>query len=153
MFWLRKMRDALRLQLMQYLNYESRAVRFWGLLDGVPMSSPGPLMDHIALGNTQNQLEAFFDSALESYSRSVRVVWLSDTHALGLLYKLSSAELDRLKMSDSMGEHTAYIRIEPDKTRDIFRDWTDTRLQEVRIWLFRVEIPQVDAAGRRLLSI
>lgn len=152
-FWLRKMRDALRLQLMQYLNYESRAVRFWGLLDNIPMSSPGPLMDHIALGNTQNQLEAFFDSALEYYSRSVRVIWPSDTHALGLLYKLSSAELDRLKTSDNMGEHTAYIRFEPDKTTDIFRDWIDIRLQEVRIWLFGVEIPQADAAGRKLLSI
>ncbi|KAL3468737.1 hypothetical protein BJX99DRAFT_265867 [Aspergillus californicus] len=152
-FWLRKMRDALRLQLMQYLNYESRAIRFWGLLDKIPMSSPSPLMDHIALGHTQNQLEAFFDSALEYYSRSVRIVWPYDTHALGLLYKLSSADINLLKISDNAGDHTAYIRIDPHKTTEIFRDWVDIRLQEVRIWLFGVEIPQADAAGRKLLSI
>ncbi|KAL2815224.1 hypothetical protein BDW59DRAFT_166897 [Aspergillus cavernicola] len=131
-FWLRKMRDSLRLQLMGYMNYESRAIRFWGLLDDIPMSSPGPLMDHIALGNTQSQLKSFFDTALEYYRRSMRVIWPADPHALGLLYKLS---------------------IDPDKTGDIFRDWVDIRLQEMRIWLFGAELRQADAAGRKLLFI
>ncbi|KAE8154619.1 hypothetical protein BDV25DRAFT_135787 [Aspergillus avenaceus] len=151
-FWMRRMRDSLRLRLMQYLNYESRAIRYWGLLDEVPFSDPGPLQGYAALGYQQTQLEGLFNNALEFYTRSVRDIWPADPSALGLVYKLTDEQKNLLQTQSTTGDYTTFVTVDPDRTANIFRDWVDIRLEEVRVWLFGVKLPDSDPAGRKLLS-
>ncbi|KAE8384360.1 hypothetical protein BDV23DRAFT_189285 [Aspergillus alliaceus] len=98
------------------------------------------------------ELEALFNGTLEFYSRNVRDIWPANPDILGLVYGLR-AERRQLMTPSSPGDYTAFVSVDPEKTRDVFRDWIYIRLQEVHVWLFGVEIPKPDPAGRRLLSI
>lgn len=55
-YWLRKARDGLRLMVMQNLNYQGRAIRYWGLRDNVAMLNAQPLRDAVFLRVQQEQL-------------------------------------------------------------------------------------------------
>ncbi|KAH8689861.1 hypothetical protein BGW36DRAFT_329197 [Talaromyces proteolyticus] len=152
-FWLRKMRDALRLRLLQYLNYESRAIKYWGLFDNLPSSLPGPLIDHIALGNQQQDLQSSFESALEIYSISARGIWPPKEDDVGRVYQLTAEQRSALTTPSDDGDYITFVTIGPDNAQGIFQDWIDIRLREVRVWLFGVEIPVPDYVGRKHLSI
>ena len=64
-FWLHKTRDNIRLELMQRLNYESRAIRFWGLWKHLDYSTPGPLQSALQLRDGQLKLNDAFENSLQ----------------------------------------------------------------------------------------
>lgn len=57
---------------MQYLNYEAAAIRFWRLLDDIPLLEPGALPSYTYLQSSQAHLRSVFERSLERYSSSVR---------------------------------------------------------------------------------
>ncbi|KAB8261279.1 hypothetical protein BDV32DRAFT_148546 [Aspergillus pseudonomiae] len=152
-FWLRKMRDSLRLVVMKYLNYESRAIRFWGLRKEVPFAAPGPLMNYIALQNNQMHLQSMFDDSVALYSGNIRVVWPRNSADAGLRYKLTQEQLKILKTPDNEGRYTVFIPLNFHNSQGIFGDSIDVRLQEVRVWVFGAEIAKIDENGHRKLTI
>lgn len=155
-FWLRKTLDTLRLSLMQHLNYEAAAIRFWGLQDNNPFLEPGSLPELAFLQSSQDQLRTAFQTSLEQYANSVRSAWPVKGD-IGLLYQLSSDVVNDLKIpkasTTAPGQivHSALISIP--ETVSPFAGRADIRLNQVRLWLFPVELDNSDGLGRKFLSI
>ncbi|KAF7629508.1 serine protein kinase [Aspergillus flavus] len=158
LFWLRKTRDNMRLQLMQRLNYESRAIRFWGLKKHLDYSSPGPLRSFIELRDGQSKLNAAYEDSLNSYANNIRVTWPREEKEKGLFYILSNAELkafkQRQRLTTSKGDdgvYSASIRLEPGAP-PFGPGRADVRINQVRLWLLGVEV-KADNAGRKQLMV
>ncbi|KAB8277168.1 kinase-like domain-containing protein [Aspergillus minisclerotigenes] len=158
LFWLRKTRDNMRLQLMQRLNDESRAIRFWGLKKHLDYSSPGPLRSFIELRDGQSKLNAAYEDSLNSYANNIRVTWPREEKEKGLFYILSNAELEafkeRQRLTTSKGDdgvYSASIRLEPGAP-PFGPDRADVRINQVRLWLLGVEV-KADNAGRKQLMV
>lgn len=155
-FWLRKCRDSLQLNIMQLLNEQSRAIRFWGLQEKVTFSNPMPLQNHIFLSDRRNDLRTEFARTIEkNYAAGVRNTWPLPGKQ-GLWRRLSQDELNMLKQSralpDSRGrEHTLDIRISPQADRETFESRIDIRLSQIRLWLPGVKMRAKE--GRKLLLI
>ncbi|KJK65722.1 hypothetical protein P875_00022143 [Aspergillus parasiticus SU-1] len=155
-FWLRKTEDSFRLSLMQHLNYEAAAIRFWGLLDDIPLLEPGSLPSYTYLQSSQAQLLSAFERSLERYATSVRTKWPTGND-VGLLYQLSNDVVEQLKMrkpsASKPGQdiHTAVISL-PEHAIP-FAGRADIRLNQVRLWLFPVTLDASDGLGRKFLSI
>lgn len=155
-FWLRKFRDSLRFQVMQTLNYQSRAIRYWGLQRNPPIFDPMPLGSFHFLSKAQLQLRAAFENCLQQYAKSARFTWPPESDVFGRSRKLTPEEIETLKKnvvhSNSGTHHVAYIRLDPKSDRDTFKDDIDIRLSQVRLWLLGVDMSP-DERGRKLLSI
>ncbi|KAB8200201.1 kinase-like domain-containing protein [Aspergillus parasiticus] len=158
LFWLRKTRDNMRLQLMQRLNYESRAIRFWGLKKHLDYSSPGPLRSFIELRDGQSKLNAAYEDSLNSYANNIRVTWPREEKEKGLFYILSNAELEAFKQRQRLttskgddGVYSASIRLEPGAP-PFGPGRADVRINQVRLWLLGVEV-KADNAGRKQLMV
>ncbi|KAF3912482.1 hypothetical protein ABW20_dc0105091 [Dactylellina cionopaga] len=147
--WLRKSRDDLQFGIMQRLNFESRAIYFWGLASITIMDSPGPLMNSLDLGNDQNKLDTSTETAMDFLSRSSNSIF-PDTGKPGSFYKISDDDLDSLKQNPTQ------ILDPNDKTKVLGKIWSTTiaiaqgdipglaldlniRLSEVRVWLIGVQ--------------
>jgi hypothetical protein len=142
-FWLRRTRDNLKLQLMQRLDYASRAVRYWGLEKPFTHSEPGPLPSFIKLQQYWLDLGGKFRSILERYAGNVRSTW-PDKGQKGLFYDLTGAQLASLTTAqqDTQRDKKVYkvsITLEP-KVMPFGAGRADVRLNEVRLWLVGAKV-------------
>ncbi|KAL2012685.1 hypothetical protein VTN00DRAFT_210 [Thermoascus crustaceus] len=158
LYWLRKARDDLRFSIMEALNNQSRAIRYWGLQQKPPLADPMPLQDFAFLSNERERLRRAFSDCLQRYALSVRNTWPSTDKQQGLFRELTETELAMLKtgsiVSPTTGsrEYSTFINIDPDGTNHPFGDYIDIRLSQVRLWLLGVD-RDTDASGRKLLNV
>ncbi|KAH8427078.1 uncharacterized protein LDX57_004796 [Aspergillus melleus] len=155
-FWLRSTRNNIRLELMQRLNYESRAIRFWGLQKELDFMSPGPLQSALQLKQGQSKLDNAFEECLNSWAGHIRVTWPRNQNDKGLFYRLSSTELVSLKRREishdsTKGIYTVSIRLEPGAA-PFGSGRADVRINQVRLWLLGVRVDE-DAVKRRPLMV
>ena len=157
-FWLRKTRDNMRLELMQRLNYESRAIRFWGLRKQLEYFSPGPLRSVTELRQGQSNLNAAYENSLNGYANNIRVTWPRNDNEKGLFYMLSNAELEAFKQRQLLttskgddGVYNASIRLNPGAS-PFGPGRADVRINQVRLWLLGVKV-EADIAGRKPLMV
>ena len=155
-FWLRKTRDNIRLELMQRLNYEGRAIRFWGLEAQLDISTPGPLRSALQLRDVQLRLNQAFENCLSGYANNYRVTWPRLDDERGLLYQLTNAELEALKLrnlrSDGCeGAYEVSVRLEPG-AEPFGPGRADVRINQVRFWLLGVKVDG-DAARRKRVMV
>lgn len=159
-FWLRKTRDNMRLALMQRMNYESRAIRYWGLRGDLEFSQPSPLRTALQLRQSQQSLDNAFEQSLSNYASNIRVTWPRDDTQKGLFYKLNPSQLATLKTpqassnSSDKGSSSIYtvsIRLEPGN-QPFGTGRADIRITQVRLWLAGVVVDE-DDTHRRLLQV
>lgn len=157
LFWLRKTRDTMRLELMQRLNYESRAIRFWGLQKQLDFSRPGPLNSVTQLQVSQLNLKKAFENCLQGYANNIRVTWPRHESDKGLIYALSKEELEAFKRREVLvtskgddGVYTTSVRLEPGAP-PFGSGRADVRINQVRLWLLGVQVNPDSAHRKRLL--
>ncbi|KAJ5520798.1 serine protein kinase [Penicillium fimorum] len=157
LFWLRKTRDTMRLGLMQRLNYESRAIRFWGLQKHLDLSLPGPLNSVVQLQQSQLNLKNAFEDCLHGYANNIRVTWPWHENDGGLRYELNKEELEVFKRRQlipvSNGDDWVYstsIRLEPGAA-PFGSGRADVRINQVRLWLLGVQVNPDSGLRKRLL--
>ncbi|PKY03296.1 serine protein kinase [Aspergillus campestris IBT 28561] len=157
LFWLRKTRDTMRLELMQRLNYESRAIRFWGLQKELDFSHPAPLNSVTQLQDSQLNLKKAFENCLQGYANNIRVTWPRYENDKGLLYALTKEELEAFKRRQVLttsngddGVYSASIRLEPGAS-PFGTGRADVRINQVRLWLLGVQVNPDNALRKRLL--
>ncbi|KAJ6261081.1 hypothetical protein Dda_3746 [Drechslerella dactyloides] len=141
--WLRKSRDDLRFQIMQRLNFQSRAIWFWGLSPIAVMNSPGPLMDSADLIGDQNKLDSATEDSI-SFLANNNMQALPPPGKPGAFYQISDEDLESLKshfttVSEPPGKvYSTTITIAPGDIPDIATG-RNIRLTEVRVWLVGVK--------------
>lgn len=146
-FWLTKMRDDLRLDIMQRLNYQDRAISYWGLVPPSTYGAPGPLRDYDALSLDQETLSNSFKTALGIYADNIWSTWpVPGPNASGLFYQLTPGEVSALTRNGSV-----IVRIAPDNA--VFAGRSNVRLSQVRIWVVGASVSATDARGRQPLMI
>ncbi|KAE8153966.1 hypothetical protein BDV25DRAFT_136336 [Aspergillus avenaceus] len=151
--WMRATRDDLRLTIMQKLNCQSRAIRYWGLhnealhFESLPQRSPE------ALRAAKSRLRETFERCLLRYAAGVRSRWPATSTQQGLRRMLSSSELASLRQLSEVGEeYSVLIHLSPDTDSSIFRGAVDVRLSQVRLWLFGADL-SADDFGNKHLSV
>ncbi|KAJ5517062.1 hypothetical protein N7527_008622 [Penicillium freii] len=153
--WFRRARDNLRLSIMQDLNNQSRAIRYWGLNEHPPLTDAMPLMKAVSLGNKRQDLHQVFRRCLERYAASVRNIWPREEKQQGLSYKFSGENLANLKTNKTVSgieKYIAIIRLDPVTTHHIFGNHVDIRLRQVRLWLPGVDCKK-DYTGHKKLTV
>ncbi|KAB8266297.1 hypothetical protein BDV32DRAFT_144020 [Aspergillus pseudonomiae] len=144
--WQRKCCNSLRFSIMRNLNYQSRAIRYWGLQQNTVMADSMPLQTYSFLSARREQLLQSFNQCLENYAGGIRSTW-PQSPAQGLMRKLTPSELHDLKSTGS-----AYIHLHPSTDDETFGDQIDIRLQQVRLWLPGAE-KSPESMGRKLLTV
>ncbi|KAJ4079280.1 hypothetical protein NW760_015224 [Fusarium oxysporum] len=155
--WLRRARDALQFTMMQQLNHQRRAIRFWGL--GKDMRSNGsiPVANSVILRTERRKNRETFNKCLERYAESVRNSWPLHKNRAGPIYTLNKTQLDELKQLKTIEvdgrkktEHSALVNIDP-KSPHPFRNYTDIRLRQVRLWLVGADCTP-NESGKKLVT-
>ncbi|KAE8141026.1 hypothetical protein BDV38DRAFT_238514 [Aspergillus pseudotamarii] len=131
---------------MRNLNYQSRAIRYWGLQQTTAMVDAMPLETYSFLSERREQLLQSFNNCLENYANVIPSTWPRGSEQLGRRRKLTPSELNELKRAGS-----TYIHMHP-STDTTFGNQVDIRLQQVRLWLPGAEL-QPDSAGPKLLKV
>lgn len=155
-YWLRKARDGLRLMIMQNLNYQGRAIRYWGLRDNIAMLNAQPLQDAVFLHAQQEKLHQTFADCLHQYATNVRNVWPARDEQQGLFKRLTAEQVTALKNSGTMTpngmEYNLFLTIDPIIDQNTFQARIDIRLSQIRLWLIGADVAP-EPTGRKLLSI
>ncbi|KAF3913544.1 hypothetical protein ABW20_dc0103237 [Dactylellina cionopaga] len=159
LFWLEKNRDDLRFQIMQNLNYEARANRFWGLgVKLTTMMAPGPLQGAGYLQTNQNNIDTDFQSCLTALSDNNMNQWPAPGLP-GAFYALPDNILDNLKSlptSVKSPPGLIYSTSFSIATGDVqnLNSMANVRLSQVRLWLPGATITSSsDPEGNQVLSI
>ena len=155
-YWLRKARDGLRLMIMQNLNYQGRAIRYWGLRDNITMLNAQPLRDAVFLHAQQEKLHQAFADSLHQYATNVRNVWPARDEQQGLFKTLTAEQVTALKNSGTKTsngmEYNLFLTIDPVTDQNTFQARIDIRLSQIRLWLIGADVAP-EPAGRKLLSV
>ncbi|KJK66773.1 hypothetical protein P875_00127901 [Aspergillus parasiticus SU-1] len=173
--WMRTCRDRLRLSIMQTLNYQARAIRFWGLRQNLEVFDSAPLQDYNALSGKQESLRGEFMAALEQYAANVRSEWPRNENDQGKIRDLTSSELQLLKQPTELtqveGEdlaqkgiisslsdgnyrvHRLFVDLDPLKDQDTFGGHADIRLSEIRLWLLGATVDNTGSRSDRPKSL
>ncbi|KAL6718463.1 hypothetical protein ACLMJK_004554 [Lecanora helva] len=155
--WLRRTRDDLATATMQQLNYASRAIRYWGLFDGLPLDEPGPLLGVTELEQIQRRLKQNFDACLTDFAGSAWNWWPSGDSP-GNFYRLTTEQLTQLKTAQRPRQepkaiYTTNIPLSPDSP-GMAGIGSNVRIRQVRLWLTNAYVDAaVDTSGRRILTI
>ena len=155
--WLRRTRDDLSLTIMQQLNYASRAICYWGLVEGLPLDEPGPLRGATELGQIQKKLKENFDACLTDYAGSAWDWWPTG-NSWGRLYELNTAQLIQLKngaVKDEKGKlvYSTNILLSPDSA-GMAGIGSNVRIKQIRLWLANANVDvAADSSDRRILTI
>lgn len=145
--WHRKWCISLRLSIMRDLNYQSRAIRYWGLQQSRKQGDPIPLQTHGFLSQLHEGLCQSFNNCLNHYAHSSRNIWPASDEQQGRRRWLTPEELAELKRNGS-----TCIHISPDADSSTFARQIDIRLNQVRLWLPGADL-NGDSLGRKLLTV
>ncbi|KAK6359763.1 hypothetical protein TWF696_000902 [Orbilia brochopaga] len=157
MFWLEKNRDDLRFQIMQHLNYEARANRFWGLgIKLTAMISPGPLQGVTDLQIDQTNLDSDFGNCLSSLMDNNMNQWPAEGQS-GSFYALPENVLDHLKTVTTPTTngliYSVCFAINNGDVQNL-NSMANIRLSQVRLWLPGATLTSApDPQGNQILSI
>ncbi|KNG85207.1 hypothetical protein ANOM_008083 [Aspergillus nomiae NRRL 13137] len=154
--WLRKTRDNFQLQLMQRLDFASRAVKFWGLKKDLEQSEPGPLRNSQKLKLDRVDLDNAFENILNRYAGDVRSVWPGSLDEQGLFYDLTESELVELttgQKENGQPEMVYKVSLNFAPGDSPFgAGRADVRLEEVRFWLVGASV-RPDGLGRQRILV
>ncbi|KAH6637046.1 hypothetical protein F5144DRAFT_611678 [Chaetomium tenue] len=157
-FWMTRLRDTLRLDVMQQLNYQGRAICFWGPRSPLSFAESGPLQGYSHLRANQQSLEREFQKCLETFASSTWSVWPSKRQDPGLRYQLSDTEVQRLLQNprmDSNGKrvYETAVTFPPITGNQTFAGMANIRLNQVRVWLPGARRSPEAGGSRQLLQI
>lgn len=138
-FWLRKQMTDVQIDLMQRLNYEGRAIRFWGLVPPFDFNNPAPLQNKDTLEGNQRLLVKAFDTAWESYGQTTWNFWPPPNSAQkGVVYKLNASELTTLRTRIG-GVYGVILNFDALRSAhdpaSVFHGRANARVNQVRVWL------------------
>jgi hypothetical protein len=154
-FWMKKQMNDIQYDIMQRLNYEGRAIQYWGLMKPFPFNQPGPLRGSIALSGNQITLSNKFEDAYTKYSQSIWTWWPSSSSQMGQLYQFKSAELSTLKrnVNNVYGVVLNFDALTMSHTAGTtFGGRANVRLNQVRVWLLGAKV-STDQSGRKPLMV
>ncbi|KAG8677662.1 hypothetical protein FPOAC2_03794 [Fusarium poae] len=167
-FWLRDMRDNLRLEVMRLLNFQSRALQFWALVEPTAFSgSSGPLRDGSDLDVDCSLLVKDFEDGMNNlYRNSYWSTWPNPPVIGGhgsVLYQLSPAELNTFK-TKIQGVHTVPVKLSPESLGPVpqkpnvprsrlFAGKYNIRINQVCVWLLNVQGEQPDGRGLNTMTV
>lgn len=139
-FWMTRLRDTLRMDIMQQLNYQGRAICFWGPRGPIPFTEAGPLRGYTQLLGNQQTLEREFQACVERFASSTWSSWPAKDGDPGLRYELSAAESMALLQNpkkDSKGRrmYETIVAFAPTRHTETFAGMANIRLNQVRVWL------------------
>ncbi|KAK6541996.1 hypothetical protein TWF694_007768 [Orbilia ellipsospora] len=140
--WLKRCRDNLQLGIMQRLNYQSRAIYFWGLNPVSIMNTPGPLGNSFDLSNDQGNIDSKAEEVLQTLANNT-MKYFPASGGSGAFYQISDYDLATLTEKPVVTEDgtkvwTNTVTIKPKKIQEISLD-RNIRLTEVRFWLLGVK--------------
>jgi len=152
-YWIQEIVNGTRLAIMQNLNYEARAITFWGLTDLPSFAEPGPLRDSIDLESSQQMLSEAFETSTESFASSLWSTWPTPPRH-GLIYQLSENELAAIKTAttDTQDTNIYTAVLSFDENSPLFQGKSNIRLSQVRLWLIGATCTP-DAESRQLLTV
>ncbi|KAK6540630.1 hypothetical protein TWF694_008024 [Orbilia ellipsospora] len=159
LFWLEKNRDDLRFQIMQKLNYEARANRFWGLgVKLTTMMAPGPLQGATDLQIDQGNIDNDFEKCLTSLSDNNMNQWPAPGKS-GPFYTLPPDVLSNLKNLSTETQSppgliysTSFVINAGDVP--LLNSMANIRLTQARLWLLGATITSdPDPQGNQVLSV
>lgn len=143
-FWLKRLRSTSQLDIMQRLNYEGRALAFWGPLSmkKVRFDPPGPLDGYLHLSAQQARLESMFEECYGGLQDGAWSHWPGSRNPTGpgILVDISSIVLDQLRTPTRTATekgglmYEAAFNINPN-SHHLFQDMANVRLTQVRVWL------------------
>lgn len=155
--WLNKMRINCQMDIMQRLNYQARAGRFWWLTTGIiKFAPPGPLLGSSDLKANFIRLEKqFYDNVEQSKTWSFFPA--DEKRKLGFIYEMSKAEIKTLKteiVDEDKTDSTYGVILQgfDPNISSYFPGYKNVRLSQVRVWLPGART-QPDVTGRQLLHI
>ncbi|KAI0129744.1 hypothetical protein BJ170DRAFT_617418 [Xylariales sp. AK1849] len=156
-----RFREVSRISILSSIKHSALALRFWGLGDAVKFT--------VGLMSPLDELEAHIDVLLKEHGTVLANIgsfpqssWPASTEKLGILYKLSKAELDALKLgpTDSFGQspakppfrmYTVAINslTRPATSRSSlhespFAGLANVRISQVRVWLPGLQVSQLE---------
>jgi hypothetical protein len=156
--WLRNAKQDMVLSIMQMLNYQDRAIQYWGLQAPLDFAAAPNMLASEALAQRQRALENWFDGVLEDRGAAEWTVWPSEGErvAAGVNYYLSAAELAALKTrvvnrSDGSVAYSVKVTVSP-RSDGPFGSRTCVGLSRVRLWLPGATVEAEDGRGRRPIS-
>ncbi|KAL2063762.1 hypothetical protein VTL71DRAFT_5567 [Oculimacula yallundae] len=154
--WLSKTRADFAMTIMLYLNYASRAIRFWGLFDGLPLDKPGPLQGAVELENIQRKLKNNFDACLNDYAAKSWSTFGSSTE-VGRVYQLGSQELQKLinepRIEKGKNIFSVDISLSP-QSSGMDGIGTSVRIYQARLWLGNAYVDaSTDGTNRHILKM
>ncbi|KPM39263.1 hypothetical protein AK830_g7308 [Neonectria ditissima] len=153
-FWLKRLRADAQRDILQRLNYEARAIAFWGPLaiaDVVRFGPPAPVRGTMQLKQYQGELETRFESCYHALQGDAWAHWpgLRNFRKTGTVIDISKDVLAQLATplgrdtDDSPDEDDVYeagFTITP-KSHSFFADAANVRLTQVRVWLLGAAVP------------
>jgi hypothetical protein len=153
-YWISRVINSVRLDVMQRLNYEARAITFWGLSRSTSFTEPGPLLGYLDLARNQNELEKKFEDCVSNFSHSLWSIWPKETSDQGLYYQLSDAELEALKQPnpDSDGSKFYEVFVSFSETSPLFFNMANIRLSQFRVWIIGATCDK-NQGGKQMLTI
>ncbi|KAJ4113934.1 hypothetical protein NW768_011464 [Fusarium equiseti] len=142
---------------MQQLNHQRRAIRLWGLGKDMLPNGSIPVAKSVILRTERQKIHDAFTRCLERYAESVRNSWPLHKNRAGPIYTLSKAQLAELKQLKTIEvgdrrktEHGVLVDIDP-KSPHPFRNYTDIRLRQVRMWLVGADCTP-NESGKKLVT-
>ena len=126
-------------QVMESLYMTQRSLRFWSLtqvdaiqqvLAGRPLSK----ISSIDLTKVQSNLIRQYANAVENFGHDAQK-FPAPSAANGIIYPLSTSQLDALKENNGVILSIPAVYPETDKSSSPFAGWANIRLNKVRVWL------------------
>jgi len=156
-FWLKRMKATMQLDILQRLNYEGRALAFWGPIDikTVTFDPPGPLDGAVQLRKHQKRLDDLFESCCDAFSSGTWTHWPASRDLLhtGHIIDISSIIPFLKKQTtdpDGRPVHEASFSISPNSIK-AFRTMSNVRIKQVRVWCFGATVAPNEQGESRLI--
>lgn len=157
-FWLKRTKTSMQLDILQRLNYEARALAFWGPLriQDMTFSPPGPMDGTTRLREHQRDLAKRFEECYETLGGGLWSHWPASKELKhqGLVIDISDIKEDLIKLdTDSENEpiHQATFSIGLDSIK-AFTQMANVRLSQVRVWCLDATT-SVNSQGQAPLTI
>ncbi|OJJ43183.1 hypothetical protein ASPZODRAFT_146204 [Penicilliopsis zonata CBS 506.65] len=156
-YWIKRMKASLEFDIMQRLNYQGRALAFWGPMDiqGL-ISTPSELLDRaIGLSDVQNNLENKFEECYGKLQQGAWNFWPAsrELNHPGLLIDITDDVLDDLKQKpDTFSNAVEAIFTITPHSLPAFSDMANVRLTQVRLWLLGATVSQ-GSDGKSFLRV
>lgn len=149
-FWLKRLKNQSRLQILRELNNQARALSFWGPMpvNSVTFPPPGPMVGHTQLRLYQEKLIDLFERSYEGFQSGGWNSWPVDKkfYGEGIRVRLGQDVIDKLiRGEQSAGSREVLLSITPKSHRD-FLDMANVRLTQVRFWLLGATVDAVQSA-------